>query len=117
MRTRLILKPGQNGTRKELAKYGGRLVAVRYRYDEARRVRMKTVELVEDEIVWVPTVPPDRDPAELVFVRIGYQEVELRQAAKNAGARWHEDRKLWAMALGQVYAVGLDRRIVANIHP
>jgi hypothetical protein len=107
MKTRLILKPGQNGTRKELQKYGSRLVAVRYRYDEARRVRLKTVELVEDEVAWVPTVPADRDPAELVFV----------QAAKNAGARWHEGRKLWVMALGQVYATGLDRRIVANIHP
>ena len=112
MRTRLTLKPGQNGTFKELKKYGGRLLVVRYRYDEARRVRMKTVELVEDEVVWVPTVPPDRDPSEFVFVRIGFHEVELRQAAKNAGARWVEERKLWQMQLGQVYATGLDRRIV-----
>lgn len=112
MRTRLTLKPGQNGTQKELKKYGGRLLAVRYRYDEARRVRIKTVELAEDEVVWVPTVPADRDPAEHVFVRIGFEELALRQAAKDAGARWHDERKLWRMALGQAYATGLDRRIV-----
>lgn len=112
MKTRLTLKPGQNGTQKELKKYGGRLLAVRYRYDEARRVRLKTVELVEDEVVWVPTIPVDRDPAELVFVRIGYEEVELRRSAKQAGARWNDQRKLWQMALGPVYATGLDRRIV-----
>ncbi|HXG29426.1 MAG TPA: hypothetical protein VNJ47_11350 [Nevskiales bacterium] len=38
-KTRLTLKPGQNGTRKLQDKYGDRLLAVRYRYDPARRVR------------------------------------------------------------------------------
>jgi len=33
---RLILRPGQNGTKKLLEKYGDRLVSVRYRYDEAK---------------------------------------------------------------------------------
>jgi hypothetical protein len=112
MRTRLTLKPGQSGTRNELRKYGGRLVAVRYRYDEARRMRVKTVELVEEEMPWVPRVPPDRDPHERVLVRIGYDEAELRVAAKNAGARWQQDRKLWEMSLGRAYALGLDQRIV-----
>jgi hypothetical protein len=32
--TRLTLKPGQRGTHKLAAKYGDRLVRVRYRYDE-----------------------------------------------------------------------------------
>ena len=36
MRTRLILKPGQRGTKKLGAKYGDRLLCVRYRYDEKR---------------------------------------------------------------------------------
>lgn len=33
MQARLKLKPGQNGTKKHLARYGERLVCVRYRYD------------------------------------------------------------------------------------
>ena len=113
MKTRLTLKPGQNGTKKLLHKYGGLLVAVRYRYDEARRLRFKTVELVVEQIPWVPRVPVDRSPAERVFVRINYDEADLRVAAKNAGARWDQERKLWELRLGTVYALGLDQRIVS----
>jgi len=112
MKTRLTLKPGQSGTFKELRKYGGRLLAVRYRYDEARRLRIKTVELVEDEVPWVPRLPPDRDPFERVLVRIGYDEHDLRVVAKDAGARWDQQRKLWSLTLAKVYALGLDQRIV-----
>ena len=46
METRLTLAPGQNGTKKLLAIYGDRLVCVRCRYDSARGVRYKTVELI-----------------------------------------------------------------------
>src|SRR5690349_18822562 len=113
MRTRLTLRPGQNGTKKLVHKYGGRLVAVRYRYDEARRLRFKTVELVEEQIPWVPPVPPDRSPAEHVFVRINYAAAELRLDAKNARDRWDQERKLWELRLGAVYALGLDQRIVS----
>lgn len=112
MKTRLTLKPGQNGTKKLLRKYGGRLLAVRYRYDERRRVRLKTVELIEEELPWVPSLPSGRSGDERVLVRIHYNEVELRVAAKNTGARWDEERKLWEMSLSAVYGMGLDQRIV-----
>ncbi len=46
MTARLKLKPGQNGMKKLLDKYGEALVCVRYRYDEASGTRVKTVELV-----------------------------------------------------------------------
>lgn len=113
MRIRLTLKPGHHGTRKLVRKYAGLLVCVRYRYDEARRVRLKTVELVEEELPWVPRLPRGRDRSERVLVRIGYEEAELRVSAKNAGARWQPDRKLWEMPIGAVYAMGLDQRIVS----
>jgi hypothetical protein len=112
MKTRLTLRPGQNGTKKLQLKYGGRLLAVRYRYDEQRRVRLKTVELVEEELPWVPTLPHGRSGDELVLVRIHYEEADLRLAAKNAGARWQQERKLWEMRLSTVYGMGLDQRIV-----
>lgn len=112
MKTRLTLKPGQNGTKKLQLKYGGRLLAVRYRYDEQRRVRLKTVELIEEELPWIPSLPSGRDPNERVFVRLHWEEVELRLAVKNAGGRWHQERKLWELRLSDVYGMGLDQRMV-----
>jgi hypothetical protein len=55
LETRLTLAPGQNGTRKLLARYGERLVRVRYRYDAARKVRHKTVELIVETVPWEPS--------------------------------------------------------------
>ena len=51
MRTRLKLNPGQRGTKKLVTKYGERLICVRYRYDDEKKKRYKTVELVEEVIV------------------------------------------------------------------
>jgi len=49
MKTHTHLKPGQKGTRRLVEKYGDALLCVRYRYDEIRGVRMKTVEIVVEE--------------------------------------------------------------------
>ncbi len=46
MRTVKTLKPGQKGTKEMLTRFGPSLLYVRYRYDEARREHVKTVELV-----------------------------------------------------------------------
>ena len=43
------LKPGQKGTKQYVEKYGDALVGVRYRYDKARGLLLKTVELVIEE--------------------------------------------------------------------
>ena len=43
------MKPGERGTKKLLAKYGDGLVCVRYRYDEEKRKRYKTVELIVED--------------------------------------------------------------------
>jgi|SRR6185369_4792396 len=53
-RTRLTLRPGRPGTRRLVARYGTRLVRVRYRYDDQHRIRITTVEL----IVAVRALPP-----------------------------------------------------------
>jgi hypothetical protein len=57
MRTRLHLKPGQNGAKPLVAQYGDRLVCVRYRYDARRKKRFKTVDLVVAERDWQPRAP------------------------------------------------------------
>lgn len=49
METRLTLGPGQNSTRKLVARFGKRLVRVRYRYDAEQRKRYTTVELIVAE--------------------------------------------------------------------
>jgi hypothetical protein len=43
------LKPGQKGTVRLQEKYGDKLLCVRYRYDEVREVKLKTVEIIVDE--------------------------------------------------------------------
>lgn len=112
MKTRLTLRPGQNGTKKLQRKYGGRLLAVRYRYDEERRLRLKTVELVEEELPWIPPLPRNRDPSEPVLVRVHFHEADLRLALRAAGARWDPERRLWRLSLGAAYDLGLETRIV-----
>ena len=84
MRTRLHLKPGQQGTKQLLAPYGDRLVCVRYRYDAQRKKRFKTVELLVAECDWAPPVP--RLTADtMVGVRIGIAEVAMWDRVKQVG--------------------------------
>ena len=54
MRTSSTVRPGQRGAKKFLAQYGDRLVCVRYRSDEQKRKRVKTVELIVGEWPWIP---------------------------------------------------------------
>ena len=41
MKTYAHLKPGQNGTKRLVEKYGSALLCVRYRFDEERGVKLK----------------------------------------------------------------------------
>jgi hypothetical protein len=43
MKTQTHLKPGLKGTKRLVEKYGDALFCVRYRFDKARGVRLKTV--------------------------------------------------------------------------
>ena len=111
MRTRLKLNPGQRGTKKLLAKYGDRLICVRYRYDEQTKKRYKTVELIEDEVDWEPKAKQIADQT-VVEIHIDWSEEELREQVKSAGGRWNPERKLWRLPYGEVAALGLEKRIV-----
>ena len=111
MRTLLHLKPGQKGTKQQLAQYGDRLVCVRYRYDAQRKKRFKTVELIIAEREWEP--PPPRFAADtIVGVRVGFAEEALRGQVKQAGGKWNRTRKVWEMRYDQVVALKLAARIV-----
>ena len=54
MEIRLTLRPGMAGTKKLLERYGERLVCVRYRYDRATGRRVKTAELIVEDVAWAP---------------------------------------------------------------
>ncbi len=70
METRLTRRPGQAGTKKYLARYGERLVCVRYLYDERNRCRHKTIELIVETVPWEPNARRPRRGARLCFVSL-----------------------------------------------
>ena len=109
----LHLKPGQKGTKHLVAEYGDRLVCVRYRYDTARKKRIKTVELVVAERDWEPRFAPD----EIVALRVAYNEVATRRRVKQAGGTWNSNRMVWQLRYDRVVAFGLRRRIVTLQYP
>jgi hypothetical protein len=84
----LHLKPGQKGTKHLVEQYGDRLVCVRYRYDAARKKRIKTVELVVAESDWEPRFAPD----EIVALRVAFTDVATRKRVKQASRAWNPDR-------------------------
>jgi hypothetical protein len=111
MRTRLKLKPGQDGTKKLAAQYGDQLVCVRYRYDDEKRKRYKTVELIVDEAPWNPKLKGD----EMVGVRVELGEAGLRVRVKQAGGVWDGTRKVWRLRYKQVLALGLEDRVTGRL--
>lgn len=111
MRTRLILRPGQRGTKRLVAQYGDRLVCVRYRYDAQQHKRYKTIELIVSEADWAPAPP---SPHTIVAVRVAFSETKLRTAIKAAGGRWDQARRVWRLSYGEVAVLDLVDRIVAD---
>lgn len=121
MLVRTVRKPGDPGTLKLVAKYGDRLLNVRYRYDPAKGKRYKTVELIVAEEDWQPPAEPRDDitppvPAPgytpRVPLRIHYSEKELQQKVKAIGGIWNAAEKLWYAPEAYVQRIGLEGRIV-----
>ena len=107
MSIRLTRKPGQKGTKQLQLVYGDKLVCVRYRYDEVKRRRSKTVELVVEEHEWMPDNT-------LVRVRVAWGEKDLGVKVKQAGGRWLSDVKLWELPYGKAMSLGLAERVVRD---
>lgn len=109
-RTRLTLRPGQPGTRKLVEEYGERVVCVRYRYDAKNHKRYKTVELIVEEVDWIPH---PRRPAvtDIVHIRLDYKEHTLRDSVKLLGGTWHAATRTWRLAYGAAVALRITDRI------
>ncbi len=113
MEVRATIKPGLNGTKKYLQKYGDQLVCVRYRYDKAKKRRQTTVELIVDEQDWIQgyNIKPDQ----VVPIKIEFAEMDLREKVKTAGGYWDKDQKAWLLSLNAIYKLGLEKRIIDEI--
>ena len=115
METRLTRRPGEPGTKKLLARFGERLVRVRYLYDAANGRRLKTVELVVESVPWKPQArAPRRRDEDIVAVRIDYRETDLRERAKRLGAVWRPAQKVWEITWGDARRLGIADRVVAG---
>jgi hypothetical protein len=109
MKSRLNLKAGQKGTKRLTERFGDQLLYVRYRYDEERGVRLKTVELIIEETPWVPTRRlRDND---VVPVAVGNAEKEQREQVKALGGTWDPAAKVWRVPYGAIKGTELEGRI------
>ena len=113
MITRLKLKPGQKGTKALVEKYGDALVCVRYRYDEARRTRIKTVELIVERKELSPALDNKEDET-LVPVQIAFRETTLKEMAKMMGGRWDPEVRLWYIPFGKIKGTDLEKHIILD---
>ena len=112
MEIRLTRRPGQPGTKKLLQRFGERLVCVRYRYDEQKHCRHKTVELIVETVPWQGNIRRSRRrDEEMVAVRIAYAETELRERAKSLGAIWRPRQRLWEMRWLDAKRLGISDRV------
>ena len=105
------LKPGQNGTKGLVAKYGDALLCVRYRYDKQNRTRLKTVELIIEKKPWIPTAHRYGNDA-LVPVRIGFADKALRELAKAVRGKWNPEERVWYIQYGKIKGTELEKHII-----
>lgn len=111
MKTYAHLKPSQKGTMRLQEKYGDALLCVRYRYDEIRGVKLKTVEIIVDE---KPLRIPCYKDNDVVPVAVAFEEAELRQQLRNIRARWDPQVKVWFVLYGLIRGRPLESRIAAG---
>ena len=113
MKTQTHLKPGQKGTKRLYAQYGDALLCVRYRFDEKRGVRLKTVEIVVEEKAVKPS-SGFRDE-DVVRVIVAYTENSLREMLKAAGGKWDPKERLWRVDYGSIRGnTELEERILKD---
>lgn len=73
---------------------------------------MKTVELVVDERPWQPRVRRlRRTPDDVVVVRIGYHETQLRERARALGGIWRPAARAWELRWEAVRKLGIADRV------
>jgi hypothetical protein len=92
------------------AQYGDLPICRRYRYAAAQQRRLKTVELIVEEVPWDPERTA-RKGAEMVGVRVECREVSLQRQVKLAGGRRNPAQRVWELRRDQGLTLGLKDRI------
>ena len=110
MKSYAHLKPGQKGTKRLVEQFGDKLLCVRYRYDEQRGVRLKTVEIVVDE---KPLTAPRFKDSDMVPVSVAFDETVFRDRLRKMRARWDPQVKLWFVPYRLIRGTDLETRIAA----
>jgi hypothetical protein len=113
MKTRLILKPGQKGTKRLVEKYGDDLLCIRFRYDAALRQRLKTIELIIEKTDWTPP-PPKYSSDTVVALQIEAYDIKMRTQAKALGGRWNPEKKLWFVKYGEIVGTPLEKHLYVD---
>lgn len=55
-------------------------------------------------------------PKTIVKVKVAFEETELRQIVKDAGAKWSKSTKTWKMPYKTALDLGLKKRIINDNH-
>lgn len=111
MKAHTHMKPGENGTKWLVERFGSALVCVRYRYDEMRDVRVTTAEIIVDERPG--KAAPRLRGTDAVLLQVPYTMKALRERLKGVGARWDPAEKLWRVRYGLIKGDReLEERIV-----
>jgi len=113
MEVEKTLKPGENGTKRFVERFGDKLVCVRHRHDRNRGMRYTTVELIIDQrLSKLHYGPGPRDQGrELKPVRIAYAEEALRQKVREAGGYWDTEKRVWWLPADIVHRLNLKDRL------
>ena len=113
------LRPGDSGTKKFVEHYGEQLVTVRYRRDTKHNRHLTTIELIVDErlppIHGVQTTANTRRRFELLAVRVGFNELDCRQAIMRVGGQWDKVQKVWWVKREELVAMRLLDRVVEGL--
>ena len=100
MKSYAHIKPGRNGTKRLVEKYGDSLICVRYRYDEISGERLKTSEIIVERKGGKPALRyRDED---VVSVSVAFTEKTLRDQLKAAGRKRDPEEKLWRVRYGSI---------------
>ncbi len=100
MKSYAHIKPGRNGIKRLVEKYGDSLICVRYRYDEFSGERLKTAEIIVEGKGGKPSLRYRDEDIEQVSV--AFIEKKLRDLLKIAGARWVREERLWRVRYGSI---------------
>jgi hypothetical protein len=82
-------------------------------YDKERGKRLKTVELIIEEVDWRPRAR--LKPETMVGVRVRWGEAELAGRVRHAGGIWNRKTRLWELRYDRAVQLELRDRIEGGI--